>query len=109
MLRPYQGKLITFAGDEVDVVGLIELQVTLGEPPFRRAEFVEFTVVRCPTTYNAIMGRGSLVKFQAAVSVYHLKLKFPTPLGVGEVRGRQEEARSCYLTSLKTRRSASVI
>ena len=106
MLKPYQGKLITFAGDEVDVAGLVELQVTMGEIPRRRAEFIEFTVVRCPTTYNAIMGRASLVKFQAVISLYHLKLKFPTSAGVGEVRGLQEEARSCYLVASKSRHPA---
>ena len=35
------------------------------------------------------------------ISTYHLKLKFPTSLGVGEVRGDQVLARRCYNIALQ--------
>ena len=101
-LKPYLGKLVGFSGHEVDVAGTIELLLTLGEGPTRRAEFVEFTVVRLPSVYNAIMGRASLSRFQAVVSIYHFKLKFPTEGGIGEADGRQGEGRACYVSSLKS-------
>ncbi|KAL0395061.1 UNVERIFIED_CONTAM: hypothetical protein Slati_4472300 [Sesamum latifolium] len=39
--------------------------------------------------------------FQAVVSTYHLKIKFPTKGGIGEVRCDQREARRCYNLSIK--------
>ena len=97
MLRPYPGKLVTFSGEEIDVAGVFEMKVTLGTSPIRRTESIDFTVVRLPAIYNAILGRVSLMKFQAAMSIYHLKLKFPVGGHVGEVRDikrRQDAATS---------------
>ena len=62
---------------------------------------VTFLVVDCPSAYNVIMGRTALNEFKAIPSTYHLKVKFPTPQGVGEARGDQQHARECYMASLK--------
>lgn len=42
---------------------------------------------------------------KAIISIYHLKIKFPTgevrgPRGIGEVRGEQVLARECYVQEL---------
>ena len=39
---------------------------------------------------------------RAVTSIYHLCLKFPTPGGVGVIRGNQYEARMCYTTSVRS-------
>ena len=54
-----------------------------------------------PPAVNIILGRVSLVKFQAVISLHHFKLKFPTEDGVAEVCGHQDESRSCYAASLR--------
>ena len=91
MLQPYAGKLTCFSGNEVDVAGLITLDMTLGDSKdARRSEPIEFTVVRLPSIYNAIMGRTSLMKFQAVASI----LKFPVEDRVGVAHGQQIEARA---------------
>ena len=69
------------------MAGLIDLWMTLGTGSTRRTEMVEFTVVRLPSVWNAIIRRVSLMKFQAVVSIYYLKMKFPVDGGVGEVKG----------------------
>ncbi|KAL0298788.1 UNVERIFIED_CONTAM: hypothetical protein Sradi_6538600 [Sesamum radiatum] len=56
---------------------------------------------RCLSAYNVILGRPSLNSFQAIESTYHLKLKFPTPAGIGEEIGDRRQARECYANSLK--------
>ena len=108
MLKPHPRKLITFLGEEVEVAGLITLNVTLGTSPIRRMEEIEFTVVRMPFSYNAILGRVSLYKFQAVASIYHLKIKFPVGAYIGEVKGKQDESRNCYIASLKSKQHPPV-
>ncbi|XP_058211645.1 uncharacterized protein LOC131323822 [Rhododendron vialii] len=51
--------------------------------------------------YNAILGRTTLNKIRAIISTYHLMMKFPTPEGIGCIKGDQKAARECYVTSLK--------
>ena len=58
-------------------------------------------VVKGRSSYNAIIGRPTLVAMKAVTSIYHLCLKFPTLGGVEVVRGNQYEARMCYTTSIK--------
>ena len=53
------------------------------------------------STYNAILGRTGLHAFKTVASSYHLKIKFPTRNGIGEERGDQKMARSCYVAALR--------
>ena len=62
---------------------------------------MDFLVVKAPSAYNAILGRPGLNALQAVVSTYHLKLKFSTSQGVGEVKGDQALARHCYNIALQ--------
>ena len=39
--------------------------------------------------------------FQATVSTYHLRMKFSTSEGIGEVRGDQHVARAYYMVALQ--------
>ncbi|KAL0366950.1 UNVERIFIED_CONTAM: hypothetical protein Sradi_3585100 [Sesamum radiatum] len=77
------------------------LPISLGSYPKRVTKMVKFLVVDAPSAYNVILGRPSLNSFQAIASTYHLKLKFPTPNGIGEEVGDRRQARECYANSLK--------
>ncbi|XP_077223335.1 uncharacterized protein LOC143856939 [Tasmannia lanceolata] len=48
-----------------------------------------------------IIGLPALRDLGVVVSTPHLKMKFPTRTGTGEVRGQQMVARQCYAASLK--------
>ena len=61
---------------------------------------MNFLVVDCSSSYNAIIGRPTLNSWKAVTSTYHLSVKFPTEHGVGEVQGDQLAARECYLAML---------
>ena len=61
---------------------------------------VNFLVVDCSSSYNAIIGRLTLNSWKAITSTYHLSVKFPTECGVGQVQGDQLAARKCYLAML---------
>jgi hypothetical protein len=62
---------------------------------------LNFVVIKASSTYNAILGRTGLHAFKAVASTYHLKIKFPTRNGVGEERGDQKTAMSCYVAALR--------
>ncbi|KAK3010829.1 hypothetical protein RJ639_011513 [Escallonia herrerae] len=50
-----------------------------------------------------------LNQLQAVVSTYHLKMKFPTEHGIGEVKGDRTTARQCYVTSCRSKNKAALI
>ncbi|KAL2241784.1 UNVERIFIED_CONTAM: Retrovirus-related Pol polyprotein from transposon opus [Sesamum indicum] len=92
--------LVGFGGGEVASLGTVILPASLGEEPKRKTLMVKFLVVDMPFAYNVILGRPGLNSFRAIVSTYHLKMKFPTQSGIGEVVCDQIEAKRCYNLSL---------
>ena len=92
---------VGFTGDAIPTEGIITLAVATGRYPRQSRALVNFLVVKAPSAYNAILGRLGLNALRAIVSIYHLKLKFPTNQGVGEVRGDQALARHCYNIALQ--------
>ncbi|KAL2254676.1 UNVERIFIED_CONTAM: Retrovirus-related Pol polyprotein from transposon [Sesamum indicum] len=99
-LEPVTIPLVGFGGSEVASLGTVNLPVSLGEEPKRKTLMVKFLVVDMPFAYNVILGRPGLNSFRAVVSTYHLKMKFPTLAGIGEVACDQIEAKRCYNLSL---------
>ena len=61
---------------------------------------MNFLVVDCSSSYNAIIGRPTLNSWKAVTSTYHLSIKFSTEHRVGQVQGDQLAARECYLAML---------
>ncbi|KAL2249921.1 UNVERIFIED_CONTAM: Retrovirus-related Pol polyprotein from transposon opus [Sesamum indicum] len=99
-LEPANTPLVGFGGGKVASLGTVDLPASLGEEPKRKTLMVKFLVVDMPFAYNVILGRPGLNSFRAVVSTYHLKMKFLTPSGVGEVVCDQIEAKRCYNLSL---------
>ncbi|KAL0390996.1 UNVERIFIED_CONTAM: hypothetical protein Scaly_0456700 [Sesamum calycinum] len=82
----------------------VTLPLSLGSYPKTSTKMVKFLVVKAPSAYNIILGRPSLNLFRAIASTFHMKLKFPTSDGVGEVVGDERMARECYADTLKRSR-----
>ena len=57
---------------------------------------IDFVVVDIKSAYNLIIGRPLLASLGAISSIRYLTLKFPTPRGIGIVRGDQLAAQECY-------------
>ncbi|GFS45151.1 hypothetical protein Acr_00g0094470 [Actinidia rufa] len=74
-------------------------------PPPQLPRKEDFIVVDCPSPYNAILGRPTLGGIKAITSTYHLKMKFPTLTGIGEVKGDQKVARQCFISAMKVETS----
>ena len=100
-LSPPVGHLYGFTGASVAVKGIIRLPVTLGNEPCFTTQVATFTVVDQPCAYNAILGRPILKEMKIVTSIYALTMKFPTPKGVGCVKGVQYDSRDCYNKALK--------
>ncbi|KAK3027704.1 hypothetical protein RJ639_042211 [Escallonia herrerae] len=66
-------------------------------------------MVRVPLAYNAILGRTALNQLKAVVSTYHMKMKFPTEHGIGEVKGDQVVTRQCCMASCRTKSNETLI
>ena len=85
---------------KVQPVSTISLSVVIGAYPRQITKDMNFFVVDCSSSYNAIIGRPTLNSWKAVTSTYHLSIKFPIKHGVGQVQGDQLAARECYLAML---------
>ena len=89
-------------------LGSVQLVLTLGDPLCQATTAIKFLIVDAPLAYNMLLGRPSLNAIRAIPSSYHMVVKFPTENGVGMVRGDQQVARECYLTSMKQKAVDSI-
>ncbi|XP_074327748.1 uncharacterized protein LOC141665659 [Apium graveolens] len=101
-LIPSDAPIYGFNHVECKVEGAIQFPVTIGEEPREATWMLNFQVVKEASTYNATMDRTGIHAFKAVPSAYHMVLKFPTRNGVGEAKGDQKMARSCYVVALRT-------
>lgn len=106
--------LYGFGHNVVPIQGIIHLPVIFGTEPRKVRHMVKFYVINIPSSYNAILGRLSLTKLRAITSTPHLKVKFSTPKGVGELKAESGMAETCYgaevalgETSRKNKRKSS--
>ena len=92
--------LVGFGGMKVQLVGTITLPVVVLAYPQQTAKEVNFLVIDCLSSYNAIIGRQTLNNWKAITSTYHLFVKFLIDYGIGQVQGDQLAPRECYLAML---------
>lgn len=68
-----------------------------------------FLMVGTLLVYNAILGRLALNCLRAVTSTYYLIMKFPTLVGMGELKGSQHEAKRCYAFAIRQNEHAKAI
>ncbi|GAA0142182.1 hypothetical protein LIER_03139 [Lithospermum erythrorhizon] len=85
----------------INGMGVVTLDFTVGVDAKVSTIRAQFTVVDiADSSYNGLIGRPILTSLREIVSPIHLKMKFPTPGGIGEVCGDQKKARRCYQISV---------
>ncbi|KAL0412942.1 UNVERIFIED_CONTAM: hypothetical protein Sradi_1495900 [Sesamum radiatum] len=99
-LEKVNTSLYGFAGEIVHPRGMVSLPLTMGRGTTRKTCLLKFLMVDVPSAYNVILGRPMLNTFQAVISTYHMKIKFPTLGGVGEVQGDPLQSRRCYVEAV---------
>ncbi|GKV18335.1 hypothetical protein SLEP1_g28734 [Rubroshorea leprosula] len=100
-LQKHEGPIYGFDNQPVPVEGVITLPIYVGSEPRFRMASVTFLVVKMESAFNAILGRATLCELKAVISQPHLYMKFPTPQGVGVLKGNQKMARACYQDTFK--------
>jgi hypothetical protein len=94
LLKPSDNPLYGFGGKGTFPVGKIELPLSFGVAPNARSEQVTFDIVDMVYPYNAIMARGSINKFEAAIHGLYLCMKIPGSQGAITVYGNQQATRN---------------
>ncbi|GKV32493.1 hypothetical protein SLEP1_g41093 [Rubroshorea leprosula] len=100
-LQKHERPIYGFDNQPVPVEGVITLPIYVGIEPCFRIAFVSFLAVKMESAFNAILGRATLCKLKAVISQPHICMKFPTPQGVGVLKGNQKMAKACYQDTFK--------
>ncbi|GKV35103.1 hypothetical protein SLEP1_g43416 [Rubroshorea leprosula] len=100
LLQRYDGPIYGFNNQSVLVEGVLTMNVAFGSGQSYVTPSVRFLVVKMASSFNVVIGRPTLIEIRAVVSQSHLCMKFPTPTGIATLRGNQEVARHCYITSV---------
>jgi hypothetical protein len=94
LLEPAINPLYNFGGKDTFPIGKIELSLSFGATQNAQSEQVTFDIVNMVYPYNAIMGRGSINKFEAAIHGLYLCMKIPDPQGMITVYVDQQAAQN---------------
>ncbi|XP_074361012.1 uncharacterized protein LOC141701219 [Apium graveolens] len=86
----------------IPICGVIYLPMVFGTAPRQVSHIMKFYVISVVSSYNMILGRPAITKLRAIPSTIHLKLKFPTLGGIGELRGDRGTSGKCYGQALVT-------
>ncbi|GJS49612.1 hypothetical protein Tco_0599733 [Tanacetum coccineum] len=87
--------LVGFSGKVNYPLGVIDLEVTIGEYKRTRTVIMEFVVVKSPSLYNAILGRTRMRSLGAIASTIYSMIKFLTSNGIATVATTRETLREC--------------
>ena len=96
-----------FGGKRVNAIGKLSLAVSFGDTANARTEHITFDVVEMPYPYRAILGRGTINKFEAIVHQLYLCMKIPAPAGVITVRGDQQLVRDIERDTPRARKMST--
>ncbi|GJV50350.1 hypothetical protein Tco_1440562 [Tanacetum coccineum] len=92
-LRESRIPLVGFSGEVSYPMGVIDLEVTMGECGKTRTVIMEFAVVKSLSPYNALLGRMGMRSLGAVASTIHLMMKFPTSNGITTISTTRETLR----------------
>ncbi|KAL0345541.1 UNVERIFIED_CONTAM: hypothetical protein Sradi_4385400 [Sesamum radiatum] len=100
-LEKVNTSLYGFVGEVVHPRGMVSPPLTMGRGTMWKTCLLKFLVVDVPSAYNVILVRPTLNTFQAVICTYHMKIKFLTSGGVGEVQGDPLQSRKCYIEAVR--------
>ncbi|GJR21837.1 hypothetical protein Tco_0970364 [Tanacetum coccineum] len=93
MLKESRVSLVGFSGEVSYPLGVIDLEVTIGECEKTQTIIMKFTVVKSPSPYNALLVRNGMRSLGAVASTIHSMIKFPTSNGIATIATTRETLR----------------
>nr|GEU75209.1 reverse transcriptase domain-containing protein [Tanacetum cinerariifolium] len=94
-LRESQNPLVGFSREVNYPLGVIDLEVTMGEYGRTRIVIMKFVVVKSMSSYNALLGRTEIRSLGAIASTINSMIKFPTSNGIANITTTRETLREC--------------
>jgi hypothetical protein len=91
LLQPPDTPLYGFGGRVIHAIGKVVLPMSFGTVQNARTKYLFFDVVEMYYSYNGILGRGFLNKFEAVIHQAYLCIKIPSTLGVIPIWGHQND------------------
>nr|GFA26488.1 reverse transcriptase domain-containing protein [Tanacetum cinerariifolium] len=106
---PATAPLIGFNGEIIWPMGQILLLVKIGDVEHSTSTWMNFVVVRSPSSYNRIIGSPRVRKIQAVLSITHEMLKFPDLRGILTLRRNRIIPLECTMVSRPKAQPSNVI
>ncbi|GKA70677.1 hypothetical protein Tco_0776816 [Tanacetum coccineum] len=94
-LKESRTPLVGFSSEVSYPIGIINLNMTIGEPGRLQTIPMEFEVVKSHSPYNVILGRTSLRSLGGVASTIHSMIKFPTTNGIATMTTKKETLQEC--------------
>ncbi|GKB79950.1 hypothetical protein Tco_0946845 [Tanacetum coccineum] len=88
---------VGFSGEIIWPLGQISLLVKIGDEEHSTSDWMNFMVVRSPSTYNGIIGRPGVRMIRAVSSTAHEMLKFPITGGTVTLRSSRIIPLECIM------------
>ncbi|GJY71606.1 reverse transcriptase domain-containing protein [Tanacetum coccineum] len=99
LLAPATTPLIRFSGEIIWPIEQIQLLVKIGDEEHSTSAWMNFVVVRSPSSYNGIIGRPGVRKLQAVPSTTRGMLKLPVEGGVITLKSSRMVPLECAMVS----------
>nr|GEU75759.1 hypothetical protein [Tanacetum cinerariifolium] len=96
---PAATPLLGFSGEIIWSLGQLSLFVKIGDEEHSTSAWMNFMVVRSPSSYNGIIGRPGVRRIQAVLSTGHEMLKFPVTGGMVTLQGNRIISLECTMVS----------
>ncbi|GJY61267.1 hypothetical protein Tco_0461924 [Tanacetum coccineum] len=81
-LRRCRTPLVGFSGETYHLLGIIDLQVTMGITGRNKTVLMEFAIIKCRSLYNVIIGRTGMRSLEAVGFSIHSMITFPINQGI---------------------------
>lgn len=72
----------------------------LGTNPLEVTTLIRYYIIDNSSPYNIIIRRPTLFSFRDIIFTPHMKVKFPTAMGLSELKTDNEASLFCYSASL---------
>ncbi|XP_031269851.1 uncharacterized protein LOC116128280 [Pistacia vera] len=95
--------LVGFSSEQKYTIGEIILPIYVGGVNKQ----IIVLVIDCPSPYNIILGRPWIHDMRAVPFTFPQTIRFPTNLGVREIKGGPKTSRDCYKNAFKGKGNSS--